>query len=389
VFDRIGVIMISNYGTRQWLDGWMRGALGPMSALFLATACSASGGDAARNSATGGSGGTAGSVNWGSGGSAGAGAATASGGTGNPGSGGTGAGGDAGTTGSGGGVGGTGGAPPSTPLTLSIGPVSMAPGQELTVCVDVRMPTSQPFELVQVNSDMTEGGHHLIVYTSSAQSEALTPYACSAAADIVDPNIVPLFIAQQAQTELVFPPGVAFQLAAQRMLKLELHFLNTHETASQATATVNFYGADPRTIVNHSNFMFWGPTALLIPPNTPATTPAVASVFYPFNKATPPSIFGLTTHTHKQGQRTMVHMGPDGSQNLVYQNTNWEEPPLQIYNPPLRPASASEGLRLTCEYNNPTSNFITFGEGAELNEMCFLWAYYYPDQGADVRVVLP
>jgi hypothetical protein len=360
-----------------------------MSALFFATACSASGGDPARNADTGSSGGTSGSTSWGTGGAGGAGASTASGGTGDPGSGGTGAGGNAGTAGSSGGVGGTGVVPPSTPLTLSIGPVNMAPGEELTVCVDVRMPTSQPFELVRVNSDMTEGGHHLIVYTSAAQNEARTPYACSAAADIVDPSIVPLFIAQQAQTDLVFPPGVAFQLPAARMLKLELHFLNTHTTASSATATVNFFGADPQTIVNRSNFMFWGPTALLIPPNTPSTAPAVASVFYPFNKATPPTIFGLTTHTHQRGQRTRVHMGADGSQNLVYENTDWEEPPLRMYDPPLQAASASEGLRLTCEYNNPTQNFITFGEGAELNEMCFLWAYYYPDQGPDVRVVLP
>ena len=40
-----------------------------------------------------------------------------------------------------------------------------------------------------------------------------------------------------------------------------------------------------------------------------------------------------------------------------------------------------EGLRWQCFYNNPDNKTIKFGESAESNEMCFLWAYYYPSAG--------
>jgi hypothetical protein len=53
-----------------------------------------------------------------------------------------------------------------------------------------------------------------------------------------------------------------------------------------------------------------------------------------------------------------------------------------MFNPPIAPA-AGQGLRYTCTYNNTTTGIVTFGENAD-QEMCFLWAYYYPDQGFDI-----
>ena len=153
----------------------------------------------------------------------------------------------------------------------------------------------------------------------------------------------------------------------------------------KASGTVDFFGAAPASVVHHSNFMFWGPTSLFILPRSSSSV----TQFYRFNKATPPNLFGLTTHTHSRGVRTTVQMGPDGAGRQVYENTNWEEPKLQLFTPPLLAASANDGLRITCEYQNNTDNTLTFGESALLNEMCFLWAYYYPDQGHDIRVILP
>jgi hypothetical protein len=46
---------------------------------------------------------------------------------------------------------------------------------------------------------------------------------------------------------------------------------------------------------------------------------------------------------------------------------------------------AGSGFRFTCEYNNTSDQQVTFGESAN-KEMCFFWAYYYPDQGAKVCV---
>ncbi len=356
-------------------------------------ACSANGGPGV-GTAAGGSGSSAGSGSGGSSGTAGwtvpdaaagtgAGATGGAGGTaGMTGSGGTGSAGSGGSGGEGA-TGGTGGA--TNTLRLSMGPIEIPAGQETTLCIDMRMPTTEPFELVKITSDLTEGGHHLIVYASPAQAEARTPYPCSASLDIIDPQMLPLFIAQQRHTTVEFPKGVAYKLPAARMMRFEMHFFNAQSHPIKASGTVDFTGVDPANVVNHSNFMFWGPTQLFILPRSTASV----TQFYRFNKTPPPNVFGLTTHTHSRGVRTTVQMGPDGAGQQIYENTNWEEPKLAMFAPPLVAASPNDGLRITCEYKNDTDNTLTFGESAQLNEMCFMWAYYYPDQGPDIRVILP
>jgi hypothetical protein len=364
---------------------------------LLAAACSATGagsgvgtGGGAGTGGSAGAGAASGTAGWtvpdaagGTGAAAPVGGAGGTGGTlGGGGSSDAGPGGVAGTNGASA-TGGTGGA--TNTLRLSIGPIDIAPGQETTLCIDMRMPTTEPFELVKIASELSEGGHHLIVYASPAQAEARTPYPCSASLDIIDPQMLPLFIAQQRHTTVSFPEGVAYKLPAARMLRFEMHFFNAKQNPVQASGTVDFTGADPARIVHHSNFMFWGPTQLFILPRSNASV----TQFYRFNKTTPPNVFGLTTHTHSRGVRTTVQMGPDGAGRQIYENTNWEEPKLALFTPPLLAGSPNDGLRITCEYQNNTDNTLTFGESALLNEMCFLWAYYYPDQGHDTRVILP
>jgi hypothetical protein len=64
-------------------------------------------------------------------------------------------------------------------------------------------------------------------------------------------------------------------------------------------------------------------------------------------------------------------------------NTNWEEPPMYVFDTPLE-FDGVNGLKFQCEYHNTTPTWVTFGESA-LQEMCFLWMYYYPSKGFDIR----
>src|SRR5262249_4479029 len=91
------------------------------------------------------------------------------GGTGGSGGGGTGGSGGGGTGGSGGG-GGAGGA-----VSVSIGPIPVAAGQETTVCVIERLPTTADIDVVNVATILAPGSHHLIAYRSNATAESTTP----------------------------------------------------------------------------------------------------------------------------------------------------------------------------------------------------------------------
>ena len=63
----------------------------------------------------------------------------------------------------------------------------------------------------------------------------------------------------------------------------------------------------------------------------------------------------------------------------MYDNSDWAEAPLTIFDPPIA-TKRGQALRYTCTYANPTNQPIHFGTSAN-DEMCFLWAYYYPDMG--------
>jgi hypothetical protein len=66
----------------------------------------------------------------------------------------------------------------------------------------------------------------------------------------------------------------------------------------------------------------------------------------------------------------------------LYVNHDWADPPLTIFDPPID-TTPGQGFRYSCTYYNPTNQTVSFGEGFN-QEMCFLWAYYYPDMGFEV-----
>ncbi|MET0596020.1 MAG: hypothetical protein ABW133_25185, partial [Polyangiaceae bacterium] len=210
-------------------------------------------------------------------------------------------------------------------------------------------------------------------------TEQTTPFTCQTFRDITN-GTVPLYIAQKAKTELNFPKGVAYAMPAGQMVRVELHFLNTTTAPLDVTGTVHITDATAGTITDHANLMFYGNLRINIPAQSMAT---VGPTFRKFAAAAP-KIFGLTGHTHQRGTSVSIDLatGATGASSNVWMNTDWAEPPMTIFDPPIVP-TAGQGFRYTCTYNNPTNSPITFGEGVN-QEMCFLWAYYYPDAGFDI-----
>jgi hypothetical protein len=316
---------------------------------------------------TGGAGGTTGGAGGTGGGAGGAGGTT---------------GGTAGTGGAGGstgGTGGTGGGGSGMTYDVTTGPVTLMPGEERIVCIDKKLPTTAAIDMVKITSELTQGGHHLVFYKSAATAEVSTPYTCQTFRDITT-GTVPLYIAQKPSTVLNFPKGVAYTMPAAQMVRVELHFLNSTTAPLAVTGTVHITDAVAGTVTEHANLMFYGNLKIAIPAQSTAT---VGPTFRKFASAAP-KIFGLTGHQHQRGTGVTIELasGATGTATNVYTNTDWADPPLTIFDPPLVP-TAGQGFRYTCTYNNPTNSTVTFGEGVN-QEMCFLWAYYYPDMGFDI-----
>jgi hypothetical protein len=310
------------------------------------------------------------------------------GGTGTAGSGGGTAGSGGGTAGSGGGSAGSGGSDGS--FSLSIGPIALAPGEETTQCIVIKMPTTTAQDIIGIGTVLAPGSHHLIAYKSTATTESLTPTACTSFSGVLNGE-APIFIADAASQKMTLPTGVGYHFPAGQMVRIEAHYINATMTALQGMGTVTFTPGPPMTYQQADIMMCGSVTALTcpiggIPPANPnyalpvGTYSGSASVDF-----TKLKVFALTSHEHQRGSDVKIWKSATGSptSQQLFDNPNWSSPPLQVYDDAhLLSFAAGEGLSWQCSYDSTADNAnVCFGESAATNEMCFIWAYYYPSVG--------
>ena len=306
----------------------------------------------------------------------------ASGSGGNGGIGGTGA--APGTGGSGTGAGNTGGGPSGDTFSVTMGPLDVASGVENTQCVLVRLGNPEPIRVGRIHNELALS-HHLIVYTSAETEEVLEPFDCSPFLDTLDPTKgSPLMVSQKAEDTLTLPDGVGFVLEANQMLRLELHYINASADTQTITATSELTALAEDEFQHEAGFLFVGNPDINIPPNSSFTLgPTFFAVPSDYDDV---SFFAITGHTHQWG--TNVHIDTADSngavQGPVYApaDFDWEEPETVVHDPPFT-LPGGGGFSFTCEWDNMSNQSVSFGESAN-QEMCFFWAYYYPNKGPKV-----
>ncbi|APR76576.1 Hypothetical protein A7982_01923 [Minicystis rosea] len=272
------------------------------------------------------------------------------------------------------------------PLTAETGAIRLAAGQESTVCRTFRLGNDTPLLLRRITAELGTGSHHLILYRSADTQESPTPTACTPFGGILGGGQVPIMIAQSAHAELSWPEGVALRIEAHQMVKLEVHFLNTSASDLEAHAEAELEGVpeEQGKELAKSDISFWGTTKINIPPNGTQDTGVLFQSGIAGTKA-----FATTTHQHRLGTRFEVWYAasdaadPSDTEPLA-ETTSWADPPLYQLDPELA-FDGQNGLKYRCEWKNPTSTTVTFGESA-LQEMCFFWVYYYPSRGFDVCI---
>jgi Copper type II ascorbate-dependent monooxygenase, C-terminal domain len=263
--------------------------------------------------------------------------------------------------------------------TLKMPSVSLAPGQETTMCVVVPLGNEAPQMLRHVHSVIASGSHHMIVYRVPVTTPAqLTPTPCEPFADVTA-GISPVIIAESPDSEVVYPDGVGLPLEAHQMVKLEEHFINTGDVTLRSSGTVEFTITDPDPDVIAANLLFWGPEAFQIMPH------AKGSADFGHTVPAGVQVFGLTTHEHHFGTLATIDLATSDSApgTEIYRNTDWEHPPLKTFDPPLT-FDGTQWLRMHCDWFNTSNDPVQFGLSAATDEMCFFWAYYYPSQGFQV-----
>ncbi len=253
--------------------------------------------------------------------------------------------------------------------SLTIGPVTVPAGGENTVCVVLDLGNDAPRMIRSIRTELSAGTHHVIVTRSDA-APSPTPTPCGAfAGGAVDSEV--LFIAQQSEATLAYPPGAGLEVAAHQSIHLEMHYFNAQATEPQEiSGTVHLDLSDDVAGLRPVRLLFTGEFSLFIPAGGMTTV----SSFHPLEIGT--TLFATTAHTHHWGRHASVELATsaaDPDAVLLHDSTDWAERQIDSFAPIT--ITAGQGLRLTCSYHNESGEDVGFGLGAE-DEMCFLWAHY-------------
>lgn len=280
---------------------------------------------------------------------------------------------------------------PAGTLQVGIGPLELQPGQEVTRCVTVLLPSDVPVDITKLSVEQIST-HHVILYREQAgATENTTPTDCPPL-DVLSTDRAPLFIGETERSELALPPNVVYRLTERWPLRIEGHFFNPRPMAVQASARILLATQPVSKTAQEADMMFLNAATALdkkydtmrsgLPPLTVTSTPPI---FYAIpDTLVDAKFFALTSHQHRLGTDFVISRATSSSEpgTEIYRNTDWEHAKfLQFPDAdPLR-FQPGEGFRWICTFNNTTTDYIKFGQSATKNEMCILWAYYYPAQG--------
>jgi hypothetical protein len=255
------------------------------------------------------------------------------------------------------------------------------------------MPTTSATDVVGIATTLAPGSHHLIAYRSNATTENLTPTPCNSFQGVLSGE-APIFIADALGQKMTLPTGVSYHFPAGQMVRLEAHYVNASMQTINGMGTVTFTPGPSGMSYQPADIMMCGSvSALSCSGTTGGLAPGNPNAQLPVAKYTGSStvdftkikIFGLTSHEHSRGSDVKIWKAtasnPTATQ--LYDNPDWSNPPLQTYDDAhVLSFAAGEGLAWQCSYNTSqeTSN-VCFGESGLTDEMCFIWAYYYPSVG--------
>ena len=255
-------------------------------------------------------------------------------------------------------------------------------GEEVTRCAVVELGNDAPIQVGAIQTTLAKGSHHLIVYKTDQELTA-EPYECEPFTDTLISQ--PLMISEIGAERLELPDGVALPIPAGQRILLEAHYLNYYAEPIEASATVTFETRKPEEVEHTAGIALLGTSVFNALPGQASESPWVW-----IDMPNGSKVYALTGHTHQWGTNVEVQISQgrfeDG--DSVYppdgEPFKWNEAPIAKFSPALELASG-QGIRFKCHYMNESDSPVGFGLSAN-EEMCIVWAYYYPSEGYELCV---
>lgn len=251
----------------------------------------------------------------------------------------------------------------------------LEPGQENYYCVYKTITEDTwftDFEPIQ-----PEGTHHVSIGRISsgpddgvvvAADDEDAEYPCNGLSlgDVV------LYGAVLNSPGFTLPEGVATRLPAGEKIILSVHVFNGTDEPLSGHTGIAVVEADPSEVVHEAEYVLGGTFDIHVEPGISKAKGTCTMV-------ADGTLLSLTHHMHLAG----VH----AKSTLVRKNGDRElllDKPFDFYNQgtdlldPVVHVKEGDALEVECDYDNPTTTTLTFGESTGVNEMCFSMFYRFP-----------
>ena len=262
------------------------------------------------------------------------------------------------------------------------------PYTEIWKCAVYPAPYDELSAVNWIEYQVTEGLHHMTIATPSLLTSMLEPgvYDCQTLLEDLmgpDSNYTMAFGlgAGDPTGEMHLPEGVAAQLPPGIDIIHEIHYVNTTAEPKEVSAYVNAYTMD----IDDVESGLWGgqvrDESILVPAGETATEWSRCVM----NRDV--EVLFLASHTHELGKTfTIKHFDGTDVGQTIFENTNWHDPKITQYDPPLV-IPAGTGFEWTCSFFNPNDHDVIYGSGA-YDEMCNMTIVHTPqDFSAKCEVV--
>lgn len=267
-------------------------------------------------------------------------------------------------------------APPPAPegYTRITAPVidGIGPAGDVLRCQYVLAPFDRDVDVLDIQGYQSQGGHHAIAYAVKNSAPLGTSRECNAEDNT---NIGGFLggIGGDGGGKATLPDGVVFRLTQGSSVMLNTHFLNTSSNTvdGYTVLDIKFDEVDPSRKVAS---IFVNVTMdFTVAPLTTSSVDATCTVPHDLQ------FLSFTNHMHSYGVRSeTVLMHPsDTTGETVHTDPTWT--PEMQFNPIFTnwtldaPYLVKQGdtLRTHCEWDNSTSNAITFPD-----EMCVSFGFF-------------
>jgi hypothetical protein len=254
---------------------------------------------------------------------------------------------------------------------------AIAPGTDAMWCQWIAPPATEDIDVLSLMGAQSKGGHHAIMYATSAAAPVGTTRAC-ADADLASVRYLGAIGGEGVSGVGALPPGVVYRLPAGWSLMANVHYINATEAPIDGQAVLDIQTApkDPSRVV--ASLFTNIDIDIALPPNQASaldvncTIPATQADLH---------FFFYGNHMHELGKSIFTEViHPDGTKQMLREDDTWIRE--FAFNPntsrwPLdQPLVLKAGDRVhtQCHWVNDRSTEVDFP-----SEMCASFGFYIGD----------